>query len=217
MAHYEKLETIKAQMEQLVKKEKRGHTLKKVAYGVSCLTVLFSLFITQKQLKYAINPAQLMEVAHYKIVQGIPAANAELKKVAPEVVNGLVTSLVTQAPEALKNKIIESTQPLIKETASILGDALAKQAKELSQNSDMIIPNKATASKEYAKVFDQLGDLIDAQLITFYQHSQPVLRDMISDIKTLKDETNLSPREELIKKILGLTLALIDKEKIAAK
>ena len=217
MASNDQLENIKNQLEELLLKEKRNHFLRKIAYTASCLVVLVSLVVTHNKLMQAINPRDMLEVARFKMTQGIPVANQEMKKMIPGLVDQVVVSFVEQTPEILKEKIIGTTKPLVNDLVKNLGQSLAEQMTVLAQNKDMISPNKADASAAYAAAFSQLGDSVDHQLVAFYQESRPVLRQMISDVKVLRDETNLSPREELIKKIIGLTLSMIEKEKMASR
>lgn len=206
---------LKNHLEKILKKEKSHKFVREMAFvGLGVLAVFWMSSIYSKTMG-VLKPENFLELAHVKVSQQIPAINQQLKSMAPDLVNTLFDRVIMTLPTIITQQIVDLSKPLIDESVASIRNELSGAIRGISKADikDMTDPQQVKTT--YARAFDAVAVELDGHLTSFYKESSPVLQKLARDVNTLKNETNLSRKEELIKKILGLLLGVMDRNRVA--
>ncbi len=206
---------LKNHLEKALKKEKSSKFIREmVLVGLGALSIFWMISIYSKTME-TLKPESLLDVAHAKLSQQIPVLNQQLKEMAPDVVNSLFDRLVLTLPDTITQYIVDSAKPLITESAAMIRNDISGAIRGISAADIKQMTDPQEVQATYAKAFDAVAVEVEGHLASFYKESSPVLQQMAANINTLKNEANLTRKEELVKKTLGLVLAVMDRNKMA--
>lgn len=206
---------LKNHLEKILKKEKSHKFVREIAFvGLGVLAVFWMSSIYSKTMG-VLKPENFLELAHMKVSQQIPALNAELKSMAPDLVSTLFDRVVMSLPDIITQQLVDLAKPLIDESVASIRNDISGAIRGISTADIKEMSDPQQVQATYAKAFDAVAVELDGYLASFYKESSPVLQKLATDINTLKNETNLSRKEELIKKILGLVLGVMDRNRVA--